>query len=78
MILNLTHNGVSADFQVDGDMDNFSDDDLKRIAVEIAKPGWVGLADHDLRNSVVDRMPWSPGVEPRAYIRPKVPFGGEF
>lgn len=72
MILNVTHNGLSSNFDVNGYAGDFTDDDFRRIAEEVSKLGPGTLA-----NFVVDRM----GVDAydsRIYVRPKVPFGGEF
>lgn len=70
MIFNITHAGSSRDFDVPVE-DDVTDDDLRRIAMELAEPFWLGLAKNAFANYVIDRL------EGRAYLRPKVPFGGE-
>ncbi len=75
-ILNITYNGLSADYpiEVDGVV---SDADLKRIAVEVVRNGEVPglhLPNINLRafdGFVVDRLQGGA----RLYLRPKVPFG---
>lgn len=78
-VLNITYNGLSADYDLDIDY-AVNDDDIRRIAVELVRSGGVrGLHIANLdagafRNYVVDRMD-SRGGERRIYLRPKVPFG---
>ncbi len=78
-ILNITYNGLSADYPLDLDY-ALSDADVRRIAVEVVRSGGVrGLRAPDLRddafaNYVVDRFRAPEGGE-RIYLRPKVPFG---
>ncbi len=73
-ILNITYNGLSADYPVELDS-HLGDADLRRIAVEVVRSGGVpGLQIANLRddafvNYVVDRF------NERIYLRPKVPFG---
>jgi len=75
-VLNITYNGLSADYPLDVRV-ALSDADVKRIAVEVVRAGGLrGLSVPDLRadafdNFVVDRFD---GGE-RIYLRPKVPFG---
>ncbi len=75
-VLNITYNGMSADYPLDVAV-ALSDQDVKRIAVEVVRAGGVrGLAVPDLSDRafddfVVDRFD---GGE-RIYLRPKVPFG---
>lgn len=75
-ILNITYNGLSADYpiEVDGVV---SDADLKRIAVEVVRNGEVPglhlphLTAQAFDGFVVDRLQNGH----RLYLRPKVPFG---
>ncbi len=75
-VLNITYNGLSADYPLDVQV-ALGDDDVKRIAVEVVRAGGLrGLAVPDLRdnafdNFVVDRFDRGE----RIYLRPKVPFG---
>ena len=76
--LNITYNGLSADYplELDGDV---SDADVRRIAVEVVRSGnLVGLNIGNLpvdafAHYVVDRF--QTGANARIYLRPKVPFG---
>ncbi len=74
--LNITYNGLSADYALELDA-HVSDADLKRIAVEVVRSGNVpGLAlphhaDSAFAGFVVDRLQGGQ----RIYLRPKVPFG---
>src|SRR5579859_8013955 len=78
-ILNITLNGVSADYPVELDYEA-TDRDVKRIAVEVVRGGEVpGLMVRDLPdtafdNYVVDRFDTPQGGR-RLFLRPKVPFG---
>jgi hypothetical protein len=78
--LNITYGGQSADYDLDIDW-QATDDDIRRIAVEVVRSGGVrGLHVPELRDDafalfVVDRLR-APGGEQRIYLRPKVPFGG--
>ena len=73
-MLNITFNGLSADYPLELDA-HITDADVRRIAVEVVRSGAVtGLhvphvADGAFDNFVVDRM------GQRIYLRPKVPFG---
>ena len=73
-ILNITYNGLSADYPVELDS-HLNDGDLRRIAVEVVRSGGVpgpqiaNLRDDAFANYVVDRF------NERIYLRPKVPFG---
>lgn len=75
-ILNITYNGLSADYPIELD-GRVPDTDLKRIAVEVVRSGDVpGLALPNLPQSafddfVIDRLQGGQ----RLYLRPKVPFG---
>jgi hypothetical protein len=77
--LNITYNGVSADYNFDVDF-ALADRDVKRIAVEVVRSGDVpGLRVRDLpldafRDFVVDRFETPEGGQ-RLFLRPKVPFG---
>lgn len=78
-VLNITHNGMSADVELD--LVDVSDNDIRRIAVEIVRSGGVGNPIEDLPgnsfdNYVVDRLDDANHEgEKRIYLRPKVPFG---
>ena len=79
MIMNITYQGQSADYELD--LDNTATDaDIQRIAVEVVRAGSVrGLHVPDLPANaftayVVDRLR-APDGEQRIYLRPKVPFG---
>jgi hypothetical protein len=78
-VLNITYNGLSADYPLDLDY-QLSDADVRRIAVEVVRSGGVrglqiaNLADSAFDNYVVDRFT-APGAGARIYLRPKVPFG---
>lgn len=80
-ILNITYGGLSADTPLDGG-NALTDADVRRIAVEIVRTGGArGLTVPNLPRGafdhyVVDRFV-SPTGEPRIYLRPKVPFGGD-
>jgi hypothetical protein len=67
-ILNLTYQGQSADYELELDYEA-SDEDIRRIAAEIAK-----LPADALANFVIDRLRADDGAQ-RFYVRPKVPFG---
>ena len=64
MILNITYNGQSANHELQIEMQNVNDEDIRRIASEI-----MGFQNNQFENYVVDRM------EDQLYLRPKVPFG---
>ena len=74
--LNITYNGLSADYPMELDA-LVSDADVKRIAVEVLRSGHVAglalphLADSAFDGFVVDRLQGGQ----RLYLRPKVPFG---
>lgn len=75
-ILNITYNGLSADYPIE--LDGFvSDADVKRIASEVVRSGGVPglhlprLPDAAFDSFVIDRL--QGGY--RLYLRPKVPFG---
>lgn len=78
-MLNITYNGLSADYPLELDYE-LNDADVRRIAVEVVRAGGVpGLQIANLRedafaNFVVDRFA-SPDGAQRIYLRPKVPFG---
>ena len=80
-VLNITYNGLSADYPLDVDM-NLNDRDVRRIAIEVVRSGGVrGLQVANLRDTafddyVVDRFDTPQGAR-RIYLRPKVPFGAE-
>ncbi|MBL8919317.1 MAG: hypothetical protein JNJ54_10680 [Myxococcaceae bacterium] len=75
-ILNITYNGLSADYPIELD-GRVADADLKRIAVEVVRSGDVpGLHLPNLPVAafdgfVIDRLQGGH----RLYLRPKVPFG---
>jgi hypothetical protein len=78
-VLNITYNGMSADYPLDVDY-NLTDRDVRRIAVEVVRSGGLkglhlgNLSDRAFDNYVVDRFD-TPGGGRRIYLRPKVPFG---
>jgi hypothetical protein len=78
-VLNITYNGLSADYPLDVDY-KLSDADVRRIAIEVVRAGGVrglqiaNLPDNAFDNYVVDRFD-APGNEVRIFLRPKVPFG---
>lgn len=75
-ILNITYQGLSADYGLELDT-NLSDADVRRVAVEIVRAGNVPglnlphLGDDAFAGFVVDRLQGGQ----RIYLRPKVPFG---
>ncbi len=75
-ILNITYNGLSADYPLELDV-QVTDQDLRRIAVEVVRTGGVPglhlahLSDAAFDGFVVDRLQGGQ----RIYLRPKVPFG---
>lgn len=79
MILNITYQGQSADYELALDY-HATDGDIRRIACEVVRAGSVrGLHVPHLREDafhafVVDRLRTASG-EQRIYLRPKVPFG---
>jgi hypothetical protein len=78
-ILNITYNGIAADYALDADFE-LSDRDVRRIAVEVIRSGGIkglhiaALPDDSFDHYVIDRMV-SPAGDRRVYLRPKVPFG---
>ncbi len=78
-VLNITYNGLSADYDMDVDY-NLSDEDVRRIAVEVIRSGGLrglhiaNLPHNAFAGYVVDRLTGQDG-KPRIYLRPKVPFG---
>ncbi len=78
-VLNITYNGLSADYPLDVDV-NLTDRDVRRIAVEIVRSGGVrglqiaNLEERAFDAHVVDRFDAPTGGR-RIYLRPKVPFG---
>lgn len=78
-ILNITYNGLSADYPLDADTP-LTDRDVRRIAVEVVRSGGVrglqiaNLGEHAFDDFVVDRFD-TPQAGRRIYLRPKVPFG---
>ena len=80
-ILNITLDRRSGDVPVEVES-GLSDDDIRRIAVEVIRSGEVvgiHVADLDARTFeyfVVDRM-IDPDGTSRMYLRPKVPFGAD-
>lgn len=79
MILNITYQGQSADYQLGLDY-SATDADIRRIASEVVRSGGIrgmyapNLPDDAFHGYVVDRLR-TPSGEPRIYLRPKVPFG---
>jgi hypothetical protein len=80
-VLNITYNGMSADYPLDVDY-QLTDRDVRRIAVEVVRSGGVrglqfgNLGDRAFDDYVVDRFDTPQGGR-RIYLRPKVPFGAE-
>jgi hypothetical protein len=78
-VLNITYNGLSADYPLDLNY-NLSDADVRRIAVEVVRSGGIrglqvaNLNDRAFDNYVIDRFDAPEGGQ-RIYLRPKVPFG---
>ncbi len=78
-VLNITYNGLSADYPLDVDV-NLTDRDVRRIAVEVVRSGGVRglqlatLNERAFDDYVVDRFD-APAGGRRIYLRPKVPFG---
>ena len=78
-VLNITYNGLSADYPLDVDV-NLTDRDVRRIAVEVVRSGGVrglqiaNLGEHAFDDFVIDRFRTPQGGN-RIYLRPKVPFG---
>jgi hypothetical protein len=75
-ILNVTYNGLSADYAMELDV-QVNDVDIRRIAVELLRTGGLtglhvpNLAQNAFDGFVVDRLQNGE----RIYLRPKVPFG---
>jgi hypothetical protein len=78
-VLNITYNGLSADYPLDVDT-NLTDGDVRRIAVEVVRSGGVrglmvaNLSERAFDDFVIDRFETPQGGR-RIYLRPKVPFG---
>jgi hypothetical protein len=78
-ILNITYNGLSADYPLDVETP-MTDRDVRRVAVEVVRTGAlrglgaVNLGDRAFDDFVVDRFETPQGGR-RIYLRPKVPFG---
>ena len=78
-VLNITYNGLSADYPLDVEY-NLTDRDVRRIAVEVVRSGGLrglaiaNLAERAFDDYVVDRFNTPQGGQ-RIYLRPKVPFG---
>ena len=78
-VLNITYNGLSADYPLDVDY-QLTDHDVRRIAVEVVRSGGLrglsiaNLAERAFDDYVVDRFDTPQGGR-RIYLRPKVPFG---
>ena len=78
-VLNITYNGLSADYPLDVEM-NLTDRDVRRIAVEVVRSGGLRglsiatLPERAFDDYVVDRFD-TPAGGRRIYLRPKVPFG---
>ena len=78
-ILNITYQGQSADYELELDF-AASDDDIRRIAVEVVRSGGVRglhvaeLSPHAFDHFVIDRLRDPDGAQ-RIFLRPKVPFG---
>lgn len=76
--LNITFNGISADYHLDVDA-HLSDHDIRRIAVELVRsrglPAYRLNSIHEriFDDFVIDRH--DERRRGRIYLRPKVPFG---
>ena len=81
-VLNITYNGLSADYPLDVEM-NLTDRDVRRIAVEVVRSGGLrglsiaNLPERAFDDYVVDRFD-TPAGGRRIYLRPKVPFGASW
>ena len=79
-ILNITYNGLSADYPLDVDY-VLTDADVRRIAIEVVRAGGVrglqapNLPENAFEHYVVDRFDAPQSGGQRIYLRPKVPFG---
>ena len=79
LVLNITLQGVSADFPMEYDGEP-TDADVKRVATELVRSGSIpglhigGLAANAFDGYVVDRFNTPEGGR-RLFLRPKVPFG---
>ena len=79
-MLNITHQGLSADVTIQVEPE-VRDDDIRRIAAELIAsgevPGLPGapIGPHAFAHFVVDRFKTRRGGL-QFYVRPKVPFGG--
>jgi hypothetical protein len=77
--LNITYNGLSADYPRTIDR-KVGDRDIRRIAAEVVRSGgvpglWIAnLPETAFDGHVVDRFPGK-GDTDRIYLRPRVPFG---
>jgi len=75
-ILNVTYNGLSADYAMELDV-QVTDQDIRRIAIELLRTGGLtglhvpNLGPNAFDGFVVDRLQNGQ----RIYLRPKVPFG---
>ena len=78
-VLNITYNGLSADYTLDAHY-HLDDQDVRRIATEVVRGGGLRglhvphLPRNAFRHYVVDRFS-APNGDRRIYLRPKVPFG---
>jgi hypothetical protein len=75
--LNITINGQNGDFP-DPVAFALSDTEIKRIAAEAIRTGYVPSIDPvaaDLAYFVVDRFPATREMPARLMLRPKTPFG---
>ena len=80
-VLNITYNGLSADYPLDVEY-NLTDRDVRRIAIEVVRSGGLrglsiaNLPERAFDDYVVDRFDTPQGGR-RIYLRPKVPFGAQ-
>jgi len=78
-VMNITYNGLSADYPLDVEY-NLTDRDVRRIAVEVVRSGGLrglsiaNLPERAFDDYIVDRFDTPQGGR-RIYLRPKVPFG---
>lgn len=78
-ILNITYNGIAADYSFDVD-ETINDSDIRRMAVELIRSGEIDglhiahISPRAFEHYIVDRLRTAQGKQ-RIYLRPKVPFG---
>lgn len=77
--LNVTINGQNGDYPDPVSFDS-ADGDIKQIAAEAIRTGYIPGIDPDpnvnLTDFVIDRFQATEELPPRLMVRPKTPFGG--